>query len=366
MPDYKYYPDPIDLGKVSHWRFDGNNWAWTKQPYTNDITSSKLSDKDWTVIDSTKVPKSVTDLLQPTINTQIIPPVVNPIEPVKKENLFDVGPIYTGRNNMYPFISPTGKYGQSPNPSPMWGATGNYTPTPPKEKSLEDRLFESSLKSIEEQKKYNKIKGITDTLLTSGAMLGEMTAGRPEPVRAPLFVPPTYRSVLPEYKNQIDRSMAAVMAAGTKVAQETGRPELIPAQLANVMASQNTAYSNLAAQDISQQNLQASANAEALNKNEENRYLSKIADNEMMDKINIARSEMMAKMGTSLFSNIPNTYMGNKSLLTDMEDKTMLYKHLIGKGEKISFEDFLSMYDRLQGKQSYNVNNTNISEEEEK
>jgi hypothetical protein len=312
MTDYKYYPVPIDLGKVSHWRFDGNNWAWTKQPYTNDITSSKLSDKDWTVIDSTKVPKSVTDLLQPKSVTDLL------------------------------------------------------QPTPPKEKSLKDRLFESSLKSIEEQKKYNKIKGITDTLLTSGAMLGEMTAGRPEPVRAPLFVPPTYRSVLPEYKNQIDRSMAAVMAAGTKVAQETGRPELIPAQLANVMASQNTAYSNLAAQDISQQNLQASANAEALNKNEENRYLSKIADNEMMDKINIARSEMMAKMGTSLFSNIPNTYMGNKSLLTDMEDKTMLYKHLIGKGEKISFEDFLSMYDRLQGKQSYNVNNTNISEEEEK
>ena len=70
----------------------------------------------------------------------------------------------------------------------------------------------------------------------------------------------------------------------------------------------------------------------------------------MMDKINSARSELLAKMNTSLFSTIPNTYEENKASLVNMQDKQMLYKYLIeqkGYSPEVAmaaFESFLKQY----------------------
>jgi len=196
-----------------------------------------------------------------------------------------------------------------------------------------DEMVASSEKSIGEQKKYNLANTITNSLLTGGSMIANATADRPEPTVPGLLTPPTFKSPIPEYKNMIDNQISSQLAAGIKVAQETGRPELIPAIIANANSVSNTAYNNLATQDIQQSNLQATAVTDVLNKNTENMYSAKVADNEMIDKINMARSELMGKMGTSLFSTIPNAYMQNKSLLGDMEGKQKLYKYLIEKGD---------------------------------
>ena len=217
-------------------------------------------------------------------------------------------------------------------------------------KNITHNLFERDTKSIGEQQQFNKYKTIGDTLLTAGAMLGNLTAKRPEAVKAPVVTPPTYSSVIPEYKNAMDRSAAGEMAGATKVIQETGRPDLMPALQANMLSNENAGYGTLAEKDIQQKNLQAGANAEAINKTSEMGYNAKIQDNEMMDKINSARSELLAKMNTSLFSTIPNTYEENKASLVNMQDKQMLYKYLIeqkGYSPEVAmaaFESFLKQY----------------------
>jgi hypothetical protein len=201
------------------------------------------------------------------------------------------------------------------------------------ENDLVNDLVASSEKSIKEQKNYNLFKTISDAIQTGGAMIGNATAKRPEPIRPPVVIPPTYQSNLEENKNLIDRNMAGSLAAGIKMARETGRPELIPSLIANLQSGENTAYNQLAQNEIQQRNLQEVANTEAINKNAELGYGAKIQDAEMMDKINATRSELLAKMGTSLFSTIPNNYMQNKQSLVDMGNKTEIYKYLIDKGD---------------------------------
>lgn len=209
--------------------------------------------------------------------------------------------------------------------------------------SLYDEIYNDSMKSIEQQKKYNLFKTISEAGLTAGSMLGNILAKRPERIPAPIVVPPTYESTLEENKNLIDRNMAGSLAAGIKMAQETGQLHLIPSMIANMQSGQNTAYNQLAQNEITQKNAQAVANAEAANKNSELDYAATLQDAEMMDKINATRSELIAKMGKSLFITIPNTYVENNANLIDQGNKMKMYKQYLEDGGKYSYEDFAIM-----------------------
>lgn len=232
------------------------------------------------------------------------------------------------------------------------------------ENDLVNDLVASSEKSIKEQKNYNLFKTISDAIQTGGAMIGNATAKRPEPIRPPVVIPPTYQSNLEENKNLIDRNMAGSLAAGIKMARETGRPELIPSLIANLQSGENTAYNQLAQNEIQQRNLQEVANTEAINKNAELGYGANIQDAEMMDKINATRSELLAKMGKSLFSTIPNTYVENKASLVDQGDKIKVYKWYLDQGNNISFDDFAVMMGWMERKTTTNKDNTEVQTQE--
>jgi hypothetical protein len=232
------------------------------------------------------------------------------------------------------------------------------------ENDLVNDLVASSEKSIKEQKNYNLFKTISDAIQTGGAMIGNATAKRPEPIRPPVVIPPTYQSNLEENKNLIDRNMAGSLAAGIQMARETGRPELIPSLIANLQSGENTAYNQLAQNEIQQRNLQEVANTEAINKNAELGYGANIQDAEMMDKINATRSELLAKMGKNLFSTIPNTYVENKASLVDQGDKIKVYKWFLEQGNKISFDDFAVMMGWMERKTTTNKDNTEVQTQE--
>jgi hypothetical protein len=204
---------------------------------------------------------------------------------------------------------------------------GNADPT------LADKLYASSMKNIKEQKTYNTVKTIGDAILAGGSLLGNALAGRPEYLAPGKMIAPTYKSAIPEYKNAIERKMAGTLAAGLKVARETGQMNLMPGILANAQSEENTAMGNLAAQDIAQSNEQAKVIADTENLNTQTEYAARDADNKMMDTINATRSEVMAKQATNLFSTIPNNYMQNKGSLADMGDKAEIYKSLIDAGK---------------------------------
>ena len=305
MPNYSYYPDPKDNGKT-HWRYDDSNssWEWTNQPWSNAETSAKIT--DWTKVD--KPSSDVTSLYKPTTTPTSL------FEPLPQHKLpFDTNP---------PHIYPDNKNGFA-NPLQLPSSDAATTAA---NKSLADTIFDSENKNLKEQTNYNSGKLVGNSLLTGAAMLSEMTAKRPDKVKAPVTIAPTYQSVVPEMKNELDKSAASQMANATRQAQETGRPDLIQAFQANNLSALNSGYSQISEKDIQQKNMQAGANAEAINKTSEQAYGAKIQDNEMMDQINLRRSELINKMGSQLFNTIPDTYMKNKSSLIDMGNKELLFK----------------------------------------
>lgn len=234
------------------------------------------------------------------------------------------------------------------------------------DQTLADKLYASSKKAIKEKNTYNTVKTIGDAILAGGSLLGNALAGRPEYLAPGKIIAPTYKSAIPEYKNMIEKKMAGTLAAGLKVARETGQMNLMPGILANAQSEENTAMTNLAAQDIAQNNEQAKVIADTENLNTQTQYAARDADNKMMDTINATRSEVMAKQATNLFSTIPNTYMENKGLIGDMGDKAEIYKALIDAG-KIE-EAYLLMqgqYGNAAAIQAARENQSSVSSGEE-
>lgn len=346
-PTYKYYSDPKPtIGTTGkYWYRIGDDGKYhTYSDKTGTITDpTTLKDTDWTDISTNTT--AVTNLKTPTNYTEWTAPTTS---------LFDIGPSSRATSFAGPEMQKIPGKLTPPTVTSSLLTKGTILPRnaidlqreqgaintvmeqakldSAQPMPLSQTLFDASMKSIKGQEGYNIAKTVSDSLLTGGALIGNLTAKRPVPIIPKPEVPATYQSVIPEYKNAIDRSAAGTLAAGRMVAQQTGLPELMPAYMADQLGAQNTAYGTLAENDIKQRNLQSEANTVALNKTAENEYTGKVADATMMDAVNLKRSEPEAAMGKSLFSTIPNTYMNNKESLVDMGNKALIYKHLIDSG----------------------------------
>ena len=210
----------------------------------------------------------------------------------------------------------------------------------PSNESIIDELYKNSEKSIKDQEKYNKFSTILNAVTSGGAILGNLLAKAPRSIPAPVVRAPIYKSSLMENKNEIDRSMNSQLVSAIKVARETGRPELIQPMLANLLNAKNTAYNQIATNQIEQDNLQSVANANADNENEKNRYGAAVDYAKTLDDINLKRSELVGNMTKDLVSTIPNRYARNKASLMDSADKIKVYKWYLSQGGKVSFDDF--------------------------